>query len=106
MMIFKKGDGVAFPPSVERNAETLKNLNKAIDGLNGLDASAWRDGGCLNVGPYISEKIDALGITPHKWAGALEILRALAFGDSVDWDSAQCELEWEAREQAKPEAAE
>ena len=92
-MIFKKNSNAVFPTSAGNNAEILRDFNQAIKALSALEVGAFSARETLNLPTYFDDAIDQLGIDPDGWAAKLEIARALAFGDSVDWDEAQGELE-------------
>lgn len=97
-MFFKERSDVLHRSNVRNNAEILDNMNTAIKSLYALDVGAFSANGTLNnpvdVDKMISELLPDFGMI----AGKLEIIRSLAFGYSLDWDSAQSDLEWTARE--------
>ena len=98
MEIFREKTDVAYPASAENNAEILRNLNQAISALYALDVGAFSARDSLNMSVGFERLLDSIGLEPGEWAGKLEIARALAFGDSVDWNKAQHELAMIAEE--------
>ncbi len=97
-MFFKEKSDVLHHSNVKNNAEILDDLNTAIKSLYALDVGAFSASGTLNTPTYVDKLIDDLVPDFGEIAGKLELIRSLAFGDSVDWERAQSELAWEARE--------
>ena len=97
-MFFKEKSDVLHHSNVKNNAEILDNLNTAIKSLYALDVGAFSANGTLNTPTYVDKLIDDLVPDFGEIAGKLELIRSLAFGDSLDWDLAQSDLKWTANE--------
>lgn len=101
MEVFKERTDAAHPASAGNNAEILSSFNQAIKALYSLEVGAFSARASLNLTTDFEQLLDSLDLHFGDWANKLEVARALAFGESVDWDKAQTELEDIAAEYRK-----
>lgn len=74
------------------NAKGLLDLNTAIKALYAIDVGAL-SANTLNVPIYVEDTIRHLQINVVEWAGKLEMMRSLLFGENLNWKHIQRQLE-------------
>ena len=76
----------------DNNSEALLDLNTAIKALYAIDAGAL-SANTLNTPVYVEDAIRHLQINVAEWAGKLEMMRSLLFGEGLHWEYIQQQLD-------------
>ncbi|WP_418465368.1 hypothetical protein [Faecousia sp.] len=89
-MLFDQGSDIVYHS--DNNSEALLDLNTAIKALYAIEAGAL-SANTLNTPTYVESVIQHLQIDVAGWAGKLEMMRSLLFGEDLNWEYIQQQLE-------------
>ena len=88
-MLFNQGSDLVYHSG--NNSEVLLDLNTAIKALYAIDVGAL-SANTLNTPAYVEDVIQHLQIEATEWAGKLEMMRSLLFGEDLNWELIQKHL--------------
>ena len=89
-MLFNQGSDLVYHS--DNNSEALLDLNTAIKALYAIEAGAL-SANTLNTPVYVEDAIRHLQINVAEWAGKLEMMRSLLFGEGLNWEYIQQQLD-------------
>lgn len=89
-MLFNQGSDLLHHS--DNNSEALLDLNTAIKALYAIEAGAL-SANTLNTPTYVESIIQHLQIDVAEWAGKLEMMRSLLYGEDLNWEHIQQQLE-------------